>query len=68
MLLLRNQPYCMNVNQLLVALKGFDLNMGNGIAGTNKLELQDGISSLHLNCWFLCKDKFDILCKEYNKI
>lgn len=58
----------MNVNQFLVALEGFDLNTGNGIAGTNELELQGGISSLHLNYWILCKDKCDVLCKEYSII
>lgn len=39
---LRNQPYCTNVNQLLIALKGFDLKRENGIAETNELEPQDG--------------------------
>lgn len=58
----------MNVNQLLIALKGFDLNRENGIAETNKLELQDGIKSSDLNWWILCKETFAILCKEYNKI
>lgn len=29
---LRNKPYCMNVIQLLIALKRFDLNRENGIA------------------------------------
>lgn len=32
----------MNVNQLLIALKGFDLKRENGIAETNELEPQDG--------------------------
>lgn len=58
----------MNVKQLLVALKSFDLKSENGTAETNKLEPQVGIKSLDFNCWILCKDKFTILCKEYNKI
>lgn len=58
----------MNVTQLLIALKGFDLNRENRISETNKLEPEGGIKSLDFNCWILCKEKFDIRCKEYNKI
>lgn len=55
------------MNQLLIALKGFQLNRENRIAETNKLEPQEGIKSLDLNCLILCKGKFDILRKKYNK-
>lgn len=40
----------MNVNQLLIALEKFDLNRENGVAEMNKLEPQDVINYLDLNC------------------
>lgn len=40
----------MNVNHLSIALERFDLNRENGVAKMNKLELQDRITSLDLNC------------------
>lgn len=64
---LRDQSYCANVNQLLIAFKGFNLNRENEMAEMKKMESQDGIKYLDLNCWILCKDKSDILCRECKK-
>lgn len=47
---LRDQSYCANVNQLLIAFKGFNLNRENEMAEMKKMESQDGIKYLDLNC------------------